>query len=157
MRTKPIIAAVGVAIIAITLTACHSNPEQPASRPPAAARTSAPPVTASGFDEPPAVGSTATAAPSPSCSTAVADWTAATTGRPWVTVNAAGVDTVTTTVTLAAGATVHQSFTIPEGEDTHVFEFNDVAPTAVKSVLVTASGDARSEGGSCQATGSPTG
>lgn len=90
--------------------------------------------------------------PSPDCSLAVADWTAAL-GPVSVSVNADGP----TTVTVLINGRTSQTAVIAGGQTTHQFDFT-LAATSVKTVKVTASsgGPGADEiGGSCMATGSP--
>jgi hypothetical protein len=68
----------------------------------------------------------------------------------------AGQDAVTFDVTLKSGAHIRDAFTIPGGQDTHIFVLKTVNPSSVAKVLVTAAGNAAEHGGSCLATGSPT-
>ncbi|UFU14658.1 hypothetical protein LQK89_02855 [Curtobacterium sp. C1] len=155
MQTRSIGVLAGIALLSVTLAGCVMSPAQPSSPTHTSKAAGSAPAAASDFDEPPAVGSTASAAPYPDCAVTVAGWTATATGKPWVTVNTDGVDFVTALVTLASGVTERQTFEIPDGQDTHIFEFNDVKAADVKTVVVTATGNARSQGGSCIATGSP--
>lgn len=145
------LAPVALACAAVALLAGCSAPAH-GTRPTHAAASPAP---VPSFTESPALGASSTAAPYPNCSAAAAGWTGAN-GPLWITVqNVDGVDPITVQITEKSGATVTDSFTIPAGQNTHIFVEKTVAPTDVSKVLVTAKGNANDLGGSCWVQGGP--
>jgi ABC-type glycerol-3-phosphate transport system substrate-binding protein len=149
------VAAVFASVALLALTGCSAS-----TSPQAAAHSPAPTVAATS-DASPAQSDVVYALGAPSahpgnpCSLAAANWTAAN-GPVWVSVMVAGQDAVTFDVTLKSGAHIRDAFTIPGGQDTHIFVLKTVNPSSVAKVLVTAAGNAAEHGGSCLATGSPT-
>ncbi|MDY7540863.1 hypothetical protein QN345_03530 [Cryobacterium sp. 10I1] len=94
--------------------------------------------------------------PAPDCSLAVGAWTASTGAMVVNVTDVRGPTSLHVAVTKKSGAVVVQDGLILGGQSAHDFKFSDVDPSAVTNVLVTATSNDDSVGGSCVATGSPT-